>query len=362
MATGQSTRPSGSTDELLELISAAEFVTVLARPMSTHLLAAATIAATSPSPFHLRIIDGDDEMPTPVGDVVIGTEPTLPGIDRALEPSDPLTEAVAVARRLGGSAIPPAAALVATTDRTPQPGVTAVLDDVAAVVGTTTRIYGPLSGREADDIGVRLREADFPEAVSGLAADEAAGRRFSSWLATTVLEADGRPASAASALEDALGPTYTDTGPTPTVEGLDELLEVLAGAEPDLAVAAILADRWESAIERYCTESSRIHDAVGGLPVDRPGPLVVAEAPAIPLEPAVRLWSGYRLADPYGLLVRGDDPVRLALGSTGPRSASALLEAVVGRHGGARWGDERVAGGMVAADRRTVEETITGEL
>lgn len=363
MASGR-TAEAPAAVAVADRLDGATYLTVLARPARGHLLAAATLAA-GPVPAQVRVVDERAEGPAAPGDAVVATEHSIAGADVALEGPDPAASAVAVLERLDAvGSVPPAvtALLEATDEDARAPGVVAALDDLAAVCATSTRLYGPLSGREPAVVADRLADAGFPTTVAELREDTSAARRVASWLAATSLEAEGRPPAAADAMRGALRPTYVDAGPTPTREGLEELLDVLAGGDPGLAVASLLGDAWDDALGRYRDLAAAVHGAVGALPVDRPGPLVDADAPEAPLEPAVRLWTAFRLDAPYGLLVRGDGPIRLALASTGDRSASALLEAAASRHGGAAWGDEAVAGAVVPAERSACVATVAEAL
>ncbi|MFP4590059.1 MAG: hypothetical protein ACLFM8_01165 [Halobacteriales archaeon] len=358
MATGQSTTREGA---VLEAIASADHLCVLARPWPDELAAAAVLAGAAEGSVHVRVVDGHRGPPeTPAG-TTLATDPGVDAADAALEGADPLAAALSVADALDAT-VPPSIDALATAAEA-APGVVAVEDDLGASVATSLRYHGPVSGRDPATVAERLDRATLPTTLEGVRADPTGARRLVGWLATATLEGEARPASATAALERAVAPTYLDGHRVPTLEGLNDVLAVLAWADPGLGLGVLLGgDDWSTALARYRDVAPRVHAAVAGLPTDGAGDLVVGTVEDVPPAPTAWLWSAYRLHRPYGLVVADEAPTRVALASTGARSASALLEGLVAEVGGGFWGDRRVAGAHLPVPADGVARRLEGAL
>lgn len=363
MARGkQTTQSAVVTDpaEVRDRLDTATFTTVMALPTPAHLAAGVGLARLAEPMVRIRVLDGSNAIPAGPSGFVVGTHPSIPAVEVALEPGDPL-EAVS---RIGVPTDLASLASQAVADAEGDgPGIVATVDELDRAIPTSLRWYGPLSGAAPEAVRKRLEAGAFPTTARQLPADESNARRLASWLATLSLEADDRPPSAATALERLVSPTYTAEGPAPTVEGAHDILGLLSLGDPGLAIAACYDDsHWEAARTRYRELAEAVHDEVTALPVDRDGPLATATVESALLEPSAWLWTAFRLDHEYGLLVQASTQTRLALASSGNRSASALLEAVATATDGVHWGDEHVAGARIDASADELLERITDQL
>lgn len=357
MPTGQSTTQGVSTDGLARSLTESSFVHILTRPSAEQLAASATLLAATSTPGHVRVLDGRTAPPSVSEGLVITTDPRGDEATTFLG-DEPLHRAVAVVEGLSGAVPEPVRALEGE-EFTPSPGIVTPVDDLGTAIATSLRLYGPLSGRRPEAVAERLRDAGLPTAIDEARTDEGAGRRLAGWLAASALEAEDRPPSAADALESALSPIHLPHGPVPTREGLVDLLETVAWEDPGIALACLLGDgRWDAAIGRYVYLANRVYEVVGTRPTNGPDDLVSTTVDDVPPGPTARLWTAYRLHRSYGLVVSGGEPARVGLAATGPRGASALLEAATGELGGSFWGGRKVAEGLLPADPETIESTL----
>ncbi len=358
MATGQSTRPANPTAQLTDTLTGATFLRMLTRPTATHLAAAATLLEVVPA--HVRVIDGRHDPPSAPDVPVIATDVGLAEDGHSLG-DRPLETAIAIASDRSVAVPRASLALAGSIESVDGPGIATVGDDLGRALASSVRLFGPFSGRDPEQVRERLRAAGLPTSVATVRDDPEAGRRLAEWVVTTIIESGDRPPSATRALERALGPTSLPDGPTATREGLVDLIETLAWADPGLAVAVVRGSA-ESVDGRYHDLASTVHATVGELPTDGPDDLVTTTIEDGPPGPTAHLWTHYRLHRPYGLVIVEGDPVRVALASSGSRGASAVLEAVAGDLGGGFWGDHRLAEGTFEATPDTLTDSVSRHL
>ncbi len=367
MASGRSATREGSdsnTESLSNSLEEASFVTLLSLPHPRHLVAATVLARAATGPFRIRVLDRATGAPTKPEGLLIGTDPAIAEADLALSPMRPVEQATAVFERLGGSPIDDSLMkAINTGDGSDSPGIVCTHDNLARSIGTSLRWYGPLTGADIATIDTRLEEAGLPQSVGEVSGDTTLARRLASWVSMLALEATGRPMSASEALDRLFTPTYLEDAPIPTAEGLYDLLWLTCATDPGLALAACLDTAFvDTALTRFDAEATEVHAAVGRLPVDRDEPIAVASTDAVALEPIAWLWTAYRLQQPYGVIIDEGNPSRVAVASTGPRSASALVEALVTSLDGIGWGDASIAGGFIDGDSQTIARTLNKQL
>lgn len=366
MATGQSESGDAIDFEagrLTERLEQAAFLTVLARPRADQIATAAAIERLVATPVHVRVLDGQRQPPATPEGLIVTTDPGIEGADVDLDAHGLAASVDAIAGASGHTAPPWCDAVLAGPSVDPAPGLVTPFDSLAESISRSVRVFTPLSGMSLPDVASRLEEAGFPESVDSLATDDTLGRRVAAWVSALVCESPTRPPSAAAAVSAVCRPQYLADAAVPTREGLVDAVDVMAEVAPGATVAALTSSTdWASLLDRYREAVDAIIASVEDLPVDRAGPVVAADTPEGAPSATVRLWTQYRLHEPYGLLASDDDPAVVALCSTGDRSAGALLEGTASRLGGTYWGDATVARGRIDADRSTIRSTITEQL
>lgn len=335
MATGPSeaSLAEGASESLADLIASDDPVTIVAAPAVRQLVAAAVLAAAVDVP-HVRVL-GPDRPPVsaPAGPVVT-TAPGLVDADTALSPYTPLADLDEVLDAADTS--PTIAATFDAVQRAgtdPQPGVVSTHDDLPTALEHSIR----LGTTEVDDLPASIR--DPPCGSDGAQA-------AASWLAADVA-ATNSPAAAAAAAT-AFGPTPVSDGPAPTAEGIIDLLTTAAEAAPGVVVSTLVTGTsWTPVIEAYEVSVGAITEAISAWSTGTDEEVALTPVEGLPTVASARCWAASGLEAPYGAVVAGSEPSMLALVAPGDRSASAVLETVTGRVGGACWGGPFVAGAVL---------------
>ncbi|WP_435128656.1 exonuclease RecJ [Halobaculum sp. D14] len=378
MSSTQPGRADADPERVASALSTAGFVRLCARPTGDALAAAGLLARAlrdRGTPFHVRTTrDGS----VPAGDgtaVALGWDApdaqSVRGEDRPLsvvaasvvdalgaEP-DPV---VGLAGVVAAEAVPGGAgsgALLEEAERRGavrrRPGVAVPTADVADGLASSTLLRLPCSG-DPEAARALLADLGFP-----VEPDDDAHRRLAS---TVALDATAEaPPRATEAVERALRPYATPTGPFETLGGYADVLDAVARERPGVGVSLALgADAARAdALECWRTHAGTAHGFLDDPTTGRyDGVFVVrvdVEPTAVPaLATAARLARDYRSPEPVALVVArvadgggdeadgaGDDAVGGAAAAAAAPDAdvSAALAAAADATGGDATGDGR---------------------
>ncbi|XVH30988.1 exonuclease RecJ [Haloferacaceae archaeon DSL9] len=222
-----------------------------------------------------------------------------------------------------------------------RPGVSIPTADLGAGLAGSTLFHAPFSG-DVDAARAALAGLDLPAEL-----DEDAHRRLASYVAVeTATAADATP-RAATAVERALRPYATPTGPFETLGGYADVLDALAREQPGLGIALALGTATDAATEAVAawrTHAAAAHDAVRAATTNRYDGLAVVrvtvDSPSV--LPAVgRLYRDFRSPEPVVLAVaEGTETQHAALVSVDPCRAGATVRAAAAEFGGRGGGTE----------------------
>ncbi|WP_348610643.1 exonuclease RecJ [Halobaculum rarum] len=347
-------QPTEATPErVASALAAAEFVRIYPRPTGDALAAAGVLARALDArgtPFQVRatrasaVPDGDGTA------LALGwTAPNATGIEPGSRPVSVVAAAVVDTLGIEPDPIVGLAGVVAAgtvpgdggsgslleeaerrgvIDR--RPGVAVPTADLADGLAHSTRIWTPYSG-DVDaasallaDLGIDT-EADRPDEV-----DDDDHRRLASAVALDAT-ADA-PDRAVSAVERALRPFETPTGPFATLGGYADVLDALARERPGLGVALALgADVTDAALATWRDHAASVHEALADPTTGRYDGAFVARVEAPPadapaLATAARLVRGYASPEPVALVVSDD---AAAAAGDGTADVTAALRAGV---------------------------------
>lgn len=215
-----------------------------------------------------------------------------------------------------------------------RPGVALPTRDAADGLAHSTLVHAPFSGdadaasgalAETFDDGSRT-DAD-PHGTAGIdPADPDAGRDLASLVALRVAGAEGASHSAGFAVERALRPHATPSGPFATVGGLADVLEATARESPGTAVALALGhDAADPALAAWRDRAGRAHRAVRSADAGRYDGVLAARVESSPVGTVAGLLAAYRSPEPVALVV-GDGEAAAAYspdatGEGDPRAA-----------------------------------------
>ncbi len=347
MATGSSdvSLAEDASAELTELLGSDDPIAIVSTPAVRQVLAATVLTSVATAP-QVRIIGADrPPIETPAGPVIT----TTPGlVDGAIELS-PYTPLAEVEELLDLTNLPePLSRAIAAIKRVgadPSPGIVTAHPTVETALSQSIRLPTLTS--------------DVPIEGEIVALDLAARRDLASWVTTATVFERG---TAASTIESALGPTYLKDGPTTTAEGAQDVLATLAEIDPGTVIAGLLGHGWSPLLEAYQSVVDAIKTTTNTLPSGTDSEIAIAEIEEASTVATARCWAANGLEAQYGLVLAGETPTALALVAPGDRSASAVLETVVSRNGGASWGDPFVAGAIIpsrpADPTRTIMEAL----
>lgn len=335
MATGSSDareRPATS-GALADALAEESPLTITAAPTVRHVVAAAALASAASAP-HIRVVGADRPAVGAADGPTVTTAPGIATADIELSPYTPLADVEAVVEK---SALPrtteQAIMALRRVGADPHPGIVATHDDLKAAFDHSVRLPTTI---ELD----RLPEAP----VSAL--DEETARTLASTLAVQVAAGDTTKV-AAVATAHALGPTPVEDAGAPTAEGVTDLIAVTAAADPSRAIVGLLSDDWSTIKAAYESAVAAIDEAVAGCPTGADTEIAVAEVTDAPAVATARRWATEGLDADYGVVIRGEQPTIIGLIAAGDRAASAVMETVSSRLGGASWGGPFAAGAVV---------------
>jgi hypothetical protein len=145
-------------------------------------------------------------------------------------------------------------------------------------------------------------------------------------MAALTVAAEASTPAASTAVERALRPLTG--GPLGTAAGLGDVLDVLAGSDPGLAVAAALGHADESAVlSAWRTGATRVHDAVRDAELTRHDGVVVARtATDPPIAPVARLCREYRSPEPTVVVATESSVAAVTAPGDGPDLAGATRQ------------------------------------
>lgn len=380
MSTAADATAEPDPERVASALSAAGFARVYARPTGDALAAAGLLARAlrdSDDPFQVRttrervVPDGDGVALTlgwdapnatgvPAGATPISTVAAAVVDAMGAEP-DPL---VGLAGVVAAGAAPGEAgggALLEAADRrgvvTRRPGLAVPTADLADGVAHSTLVRAPCSG-DAEAARALVSESSLPADPND---DDR--RRLASAVALDAT-ADA-PDRSVSAVERALRPHATPTGPFATLGGHADVLNALARERPGIGVSLALgADVTDAAVTTWRDHAARAHGLLAEPTTGRyDGAFVcrveTARADTPALATAARLVRDFRSPEPVALVV--SDDAAAAAGDGDADVTAALRAGVAGATDGnddagdgdvigdARAGDARFAGGDVQA-------------
>ncbi|QZX99599.1 exonuclease RecJ [Halobaculum rubrum] len=343
MSTAADTPTEADPERVASALATAEFVRLYPRPTGDALAAAGLLARAldaRATPFQVR---ATRESAVPDGDgsaLALGwTAPNATGIAPGSRPVSVVAAAVVDALDVQPDPIVGLAGVVAAgtvpgengsgslleeaerrgvVDR--RPGVAVPTADLADGLAHSTRIWTPYSG-DVEAAGALLADlgigsdADRPDEVGD---DDR--RRLASAVALDAT-ADA-PDRAVSAVERALRPYETPTGPFATLGGHADVLDALARERPGLGVAVALgADVTDAALSTWRDHAASVHEALADPTTGRYDGAFVARVEASPadapaLATAARLVRDYASPEPVALVVSDDAAAAAGDGTT----------------------------------------------
>ncbi|QZP37735.1 exonuclease RecJ [Halobaculum magnesiiphilum] len=353
MSTAADAPTDADPERVASALSTAEFVRIYPRPTGDALAAAGVLARAldaRDTAFQVRATR-DEAIPDGDGSALaLGwTPPNATGIPSGSRPVSAVAADVADAVGVEPDPIVGLAGVVAAgtvpgegasgslleeaerrgvVDR--RPGVAVPTADLADGLAHSTRIWTPYSG-DPDAARELLADLGIDTGSDGAAEiDEDAHRRLASAVALDAT-ADA-PDRAVSAVERALRPYATSTGPFETLGGHADVFDALARERPGLGVALALgADVTDAALSTWRDHAGRVHAALADPTTGRyDGAFVVrveaspADAPA--LATAARLVREYASPEPVALVVSDD---AAAAAGDGAADTIAALQAGV---------------------------------
>ncbi|WP_277553124.1 exonuclease RecJ [Halobaculum limi] len=383
MSTAADANAGADPERVASALSAAEFVRVYARPTGDTLAAAGLLANAlreRDTAFQVRSTR-DSAAPDGHGTALaLGwTPPNGTGLDTGDQPvssvaaavvaalgvdPDPLVglagvvAAEAVPGDAGSGSLLEAAERRGIVER--RPGVAVPTADIATGLAHSTLVRAPFSG-DPEAAQALVAELDLP-------ADPADDdyRRLASALALDVTT--DAPMQSVGAVERALRPYETPTGPFATLGGYADVLCALAREQPGLGVSVALgADATEAAVTTWREHARRAHGLLDDPTTGRYDGVFVARVETDPadtpaLSTAARLLRDYQSPEPAALVVSDDAAAAAGDGSTDVTAAlRAGVDATSGEEderddptdadvvGHGRAGDARFGGGDVTA-------------
>ncbi|WP_435063951.1 exonuclease RecJ [Halobaculum sp. EA56] len=369
-------------ERVASALSAAEFVRAYARPTGDALAAAGLLARTlrdRGTPFQVRTTrervapDGDGRAVT-LGWAAPDATAIAPGdrpvsaaaaavVDALGAEPDPLTGLAGVAAAGavpgddGSGGLLEAAERRGLVER--RPGLAVPTDDLADGLAHSTLLRAPYSG---DTDATRELIADLGIGPEPTEDDR---RRLASAVALDATGERDAPERSVGAVERALRPYATPTGPFATLGGHADVLSALARERPGLGVSLALgADVADAARSVWREHASRAHGLLDDPTTGRYDGALVYRVETEPgdasaLATAARLVRDFRSPEPVALVVSDD---AAAAAGDGAADVTAALRAGVEGAGGdgddpdgydvvgdARAGDARFSGGDVQA-------------
>lgn len=276
MATSDRGSGLAGDDDRANRLHAAEFVTVSTSPTADAIAATAALVQLFQQqsvPFHVRLgaaptVTVAEDAPS----IAVGTSSQEADVHLAPPATTEVTE---ITERFGTEPDPVLSAVGrqvweaeptsddgADSDQKRSPGVGLPVADVADGLTHSTLLRGPWSG-----------DTDYRE----IPQDAENDADLASLVALEALQASAVPARTASALERALHPMTTAEHAFPTVEGLADVLTVLAAEDPGmaLAVACEPATHREEAVQRWHRSAAAVHDRLSTGPDETGGDVAV---------------------------------------------------------------------------------------
>ncbi|MFC6785431.1 exonuclease RecJ [Halobaculum halobium] len=358
MSTAADPPTEADPERVASALSAAEFVRIHPRPTGDAVAAAGVLARaldTRGVPFQVRATRAEA---VPDGDgtaLALGwTAPNATGIAPEARPVSAVAAAVVdafgaepdplvgLAGVVAAGTVPGdggSGSLLEEAQRrgvvNRRPGVAVPTADLADGLAHSTLFWAPYSG-DPDATGTLLADLGVDTAVGETAEAERAGvdedahRRLASAVALDST-ADA-PDRAVSAVERALRPYETPTGPFATLGGHADVLSALARERPGLGVALALgADVADAALSTWRGHAERVHEALGDPTTGRYDGAFVARVEASPaaapaLVTAARLVRDFASPESVALVVSDD---AAAAAGDGAVNVTAALRAGV---------------------------------
>ncbi|MFC7136791.1 exonuclease RecJ [Halobaculum litoreum] len=374
MSTAADTPAEADPERVAAALSGAGFVRVYARPTGDALAAAGLVAralAARNTAFQVRttrdagVPDGDgtplalgwtapNATAIPSGDRPVSAVAAA-AVDALGAEPDPLVGLAGVVAAGAAPGDAGSGSLLEEAERRGvverRPGVAVPTADLADGLAHSTLFRAPYSGGVAgtrallDDLGV----GDGP--------DDDAHRRVASAVALDAT--DGAPERAVAAVERALRPHATPTGPFATLGGQADVFDVLARTGPGLGVSLALgAGVADAALDAWRDHGAAVHRVLADPTTGRYDGVFVARvetdpADASTLPAAARVVRDFASPEPLALVV--SDDAAAAAGDGGADATAALRAGVAATDsdadvvGDARGGDARFTGGDVQA-------------
>ena len=398
--TGDSTQPDpDAAATVASAVAAAPFVRLYGHADGDALAAVGLLAAglrerDIPFQSHVSVdpagaaVDVGDENDAETGDglAVVVTRGQRGGVDCAVPPhGDPRPASVvaaAVCDALGVDADPLLAlagviaagsqpgtdasgGLLEAADRrgllSRRPGIALASDDPADGLAHSTLLSTPFSG-DIDATRALLADLDVPtdgdartdatDAVDTAnatdAVDEATHRRLASLVAVDTVTSEAATPAAADAVDTALHPYATPTGPFATLGGYADVLSILAREAPGIAVALALgADVAEDALATWRDHAAAAHRALAESTTGRYEGVFVCriETDRSAIVPTVaRLASAFRSPEPVTLVVTEHEGGRhAAAAASEPRGLDQAMDRLATEFDGQAGGTPRLA-------------------
>lgn len=289
-------RPADS--EEAERLATAEFVRLVVAPSADAIAAAGILAHALDGrtiPYHASIATPDStESVDEARTVAVGTG-VAPEADHRLAPGRSALDAAGVVSEPHPGLVTAAAIMTghgARSEVDGSPGRTAGLGvavpDVVDGLAHTTLVHGRFSGDPN-------AATEFLEGM-----DMQDDRRIASAVALATIADAPTKTRIGEALTRFLRPVRTPDGPCSTAPGTADVLDVLAGTDPGLALAIVCGHTpaRESALEIWREEALEVHHRLATAePVRQPG-LVVLDAEEAAVAPLARLLRDARSVEP----------------------------------------------------------------
>ena len=238
-----------------------------------------------------------------------------------------------------------------------RPGVALVTADPADGLAHSTLLTAPFSG-DSTATAALVDDVNWQDS-------EAGHRRLASLVAVEAVTADGASPGAADAVETALRPYATPTGPFETLGGYADVLSVCAREAPGLGVSVALgADTVDEALSVWRSHAVAAHEALASATTGRYEGVFVCrittDRPAV-VPTVARLASAFRSPEPVTLVVTADasDGERhAAVCAAESRALDTAMARVATEFDGASGGTPRAATLRVAVDDSTLIAAI----
>ena len=242
-----------------------------------------------------------------------------------------------------------------------RPGLALPTDDLADGLAHSTLLVAPVSG-DHDAARALLTELDIPvdtadtlgttdtaeEVAEVDTIDEAAHRRLASLVAVEAVTSEAATPAAADAVDAAVRPYATPTGPFATLGGYADVVSALAREAPGLAVALALgADVADDALATWRDHAAAAHAALAASTTGRYEGVFVCrietDRPAV-VPTVARLASAFRSPEPVTLVVSDHDGRRhAAVAAAEPRGLDAAMDRLATEFDGQAGGTPRLS-------------------